>query len=78
MEAEEEEEEEDPPSHLNLIWDEVEVDNDDDYIMEEARVGQDYNVDSKGNPKLNDSPSASKIVAKKTPSKSLINLDLTQ
>ena len=50
-EAEEEEEEEEPPSHLNLIWGEVKVDNDDDDIMEEACVGHDYNLPSKGTPK---------------------------
>ena len=41
---EKEEEEEGPPSHLNLIWDEAEVDNDDHDIMEEACVGHDYNL----------------------------------
>jgi hypothetical protein len=33
-EAKEEEEEEEPPSHLNMIWDETEVYNDDDDIIE--------------------------------------------
>jgi hypothetical protein len=56
-----EEEGEEPPSHLNLIWDEEEIsDDDDDDIMEEACVGNDYNIQSKGAPKSNDSPSTMK------------------
>ena len=35
--------------------------------MEESCVGHDYNLQSKGTPKSNDSPSTSKIVAKNTP-----------
>ena len=61
----EEEEEEEPPSHINLIWDETEVDNGDDDVLEEACVGNYYNLWSKGAPKYNDSPSSSKMVAKK-------------
>ena len=58
QEEEEDEEGEGPPSHLNLIWDEEEIgDDDDDDIMEEACVGNYYNIWSKGAPKLNDSPS---------------------
>lgn len=49
--ADEEEEEKEPPSHLNLIWDEAEVGVDDDDIMEEACVGHDNNLCSKGTPK---------------------------
>ena len=48
-----------------MIWDEAEIDNDDDDIMEEACVGHDYNLCSKGTPKSNDSPFASKTVAKR-------------
>ena len=52
---------------MNLIWDEVEIDdNDDDDIMEEVSVGHDYNVRSYGSPKSNDSPSTMKTSAKKT------------
>ena len=43
------------------------MDDIDDDIMEEACVGNDYNLWSKGAPKTNDSPSTSKTVAKKTP-----------
>ena len=38
-EEEEEEEEEEPPSNLHLIWDDTELDDIDDDIMEEACVG---------------------------------------
>ena len=61
-----EEEEEEPPSHLNLIWDEMERDNGYDDVLEEACVGNDYNILSKGTPKSNDFTYASKTVAKKT------------
>ena len=45
QEEEEEEEGEEPPSHLNIIWDEEEFgDEDDDDIMEEACIGNDYNL----------------------------------
>ena len=44
----------------------MEFGDDDDYIMEVACVDHDYNLRSKGTPKLNDSPSASKASAKKT------------
>ena len=50
-EAEEEEEEEGPQYHLNIIWDEAKVYNEDDYLMEEACIGNDYNLQSKGAPK---------------------------
>ena len=48
---------EEPLSHLNLIWYEEEFndDNDDD-IMEEACLGNDYNFHSKGSLKMNYSP----------------------
>ena len=62
---EKQEEEEEPLSHLNMIQDEAEFDDDDD-IMEEACVGHDYNLHSKGSHKSNDSPCAVKTVAKKT------------
>jgi hypothetical protein len=62
---EDDEEEYKPPSLMNLIWDEAEIGDDDDDIMEEASVGHDYNLCSKGNTKSNYSPYASKIVDKK-------------
>ena len=64
---EKQEEEGEPPSYLNLIWDEVEANNDDDDIMEEACVGHDYNIHSKGTPKSNASSSIAKTVTNKTP-----------
>ena len=61
QDEEEEEEGEEPPSHLNLIWDAKEFgDDEDDDIMEEACIGNDYNLRIKGAPKTNDSPSTSK------------------
>lgn len=58
---EEEEEGEEPQSHLNLIWDEEEFRYaKDDDIMEEACISKDYNLQSKGDPKTNDTPSTSK------------------
>ena len=63
----EDQEEQEPPSHLNLIWDEMEVDNGDYDVLEEACVGNDYNLQSKGVPKSNDSPSTLKMATKKTP-----------
>ena len=50
-EADDEQEEEEPSFHLNLIWDEMEVGDDNDDIMGEACVGHDYNLCSKGTPK---------------------------
>ena len=88
------EEEEEPLSHLNLIWDEVEIGVDDDDNMEEACVGHDYNLHSKGSPNSNDSPSTMKTNTNKTtttttftskqtstdksPKKSPISLDFPQ
>ena len=70
QEEEEEEEVQEPPSHLNLIWDEEEfVDDEDDDIMEEACIGNDYNIRSKGAPKTNDTPSTSKTNNKNYSSK---------
>ena len=43
-EEEEEEEEVEPSSNLHLIWDDIELDDIDDDIMEEACVGNDYNI----------------------------------
>ena len=65
QEEEEDEEGEEPPSHLNLIWngEEIDVDDDDD-IMEEACVGNDYNIHNKGAPKSNDSPYTLKTITK--------------
>ena len=41
---EEEEEEEEPSSNLHLIWDDTELDDIDDDIMEQACVGNAYNI----------------------------------
>lgn len=65
QEEEEDEDGEEPPSHLNLIWDEEEISDDDDDIMEEACLGNDHNLHSKGDPKSNDSPSTMKTNTKK-------------
>ena len=62
----EEEMEEEPPSHLNFIWYEIEVDNKDDDAMEEAWVGNDYNIQSKGVSTSNNSPSTSNMDMEKT------------
>jgi hypothetical protein len=43
------------------------MDDIDDDIMEEACVGNDYNLRSKGAPKTNDCPSTSKTLEKMTP-----------
>lgn len=39
----EEEEEAEPSSTLHLIWDDTELDDIDDDVVEEARVRNDYN-----------------------------------
>jgi hypothetical protein len=49
-----------------MILDEVEVGDYDDEIMEEACIGHDYNIHSKGTPKSNDSPYTVKKSAKNT------------
>ena len=55
---------------MNLIWDEEEFsDDDDDDRMEEACLGNDYNLHSKGAPKMNDPPSTSKTNIKNSTSK---------
>ena len=59
-EEEEEEEEEEPPSNLHLIWDDTELDDIDDDIMEETCVGNDDNIHSRDASKINDSLSTSK------------------
>ena len=59
-EEEEEEGEEEPPSNLHLIWDDIELDDIDDDIMEEACVGNDDNIRSRDAPKINDSLSTLK------------------
>ena len=56
-----------PSLNLHLIWDDTETDDIDDYIMEEACVGTDYNIRSKGAPKTNYSPSTLKMDAKTIP-----------
>ena len=70
QEEEEEEEGEEPPSHLNVLWDEEDFrDEDDDDIMEEACIGNDYNIWSKGSLNMNDTTSMSKKNNKNVPSK---------
>ena len=59
-EEEEEEEEAKPSSNMHLIWDDIELADIDDDVMEEACVGNDYNLRSKGAPKINDFTSTSK------------------
>jgi hypothetical protein len=81
------EEEEEPPSNLHLIWDDTELDNIDDDIMEEACVGNDYNIQSEDAPPINDSPSTSKLESLENikdarrnslASQSTTNMDLTR
>ena len=60
-ETEEEEEEAKPSSNMHLIWDDNELDDIDDDIMEELCVGNNYNLQSMGAPKINDFPSTSKM-----------------
>ena len=48
---------------MHLIWYDTELDDINDDIMEEACVGNDYNIWSKGTPKTNDSPSTSKMIS---------------
>ena len=55
-----EEEEDEPSSNLHLIWDDTELDDIDDDIMEEACVGNDDNIRSRDAPKIKDSLSTSK------------------
>jgi hypothetical protein len=70
QEEEEEEEAKEPPSHLNVLWDEDDFgDEDEDDIMEEACIGNDYNLQIKGDLKKNDTPSTLKTNNKNTPSK---------
>jgi hypothetical protein len=49
----EEEEEVEPSSNLHLIWDDTELDDIDDDIMEEVCMGNNYNIKSKGAHKIN-------------------------
>ena len=56
----EEKEEAECSLNLHLIWDDTELDNINDDIMEEACVGNDFNLQSKGAPKINDFPSTFK------------------
>jgi hypothetical protein len=55
-----EEEEVEPSSNMHLIWDDIELDDIDDNIMEDTCMGNDYNLRSKGAPKINYFPSTSK------------------
>ena len=59
-EEEEEEEEVEPSSNLHIIWDDIELDDIDYEIMEEACVGNYYNTQSRNAPEINDFPSTSK------------------
>ena len=86
-EEEEEEEEEETPSNLHLIWDDTELDNIDDDIMEEACVGNDYNIQSEDAPQINDFPSSlnsdsleniKDMRRNSLASQSTTNMDLTQ
>ena len=86
-EDEEEEEETEPSLNLHLIWDDTEIDDIDDDIMEEACVGNDYNLWSKDAPQINDSPSTSKSKSlekikdtrrNSTTSQPTTSMDLTQ
>ena len=65
-EEEVEEGEQEHPSNLNLIWDDTKMDDIDDDVMEEDCVGNDYNLQSKGVPMSNNSPT-SKKATNKTP-----------
>ena len=49
-----------PSSNLDLIWDDTELDDIDDDIIDEACVGNDYNLWSRDALQINDSPSTSK------------------
>ena len=86
QDEEEEEEEEEPPLNLHLIWDDTELDDIDDDIMEEACVGNDYNIWSRDAPQINDSPSTLKLESlekikdmrrNSLTSESTTNMDLT-
>ena len=66
-EEEEEEEEKEPSSNLHLICDDIEMNDIDDDVMEEACIDNDNNLWSTGALKYNDSSSTSKTIAKKTP-----------
>ena len=57
---EDEEEEEEPSSNLHLMWDDTELDDIDYDIMDEACVGNDYYIQSKDAPKINECPSTLK------------------
>ena len=61
-----EEEEAKPSLNLHLIWDDIEMDDIDEIVMEEACVGNDYNLWSKVAFKSDYSPSSSKMGVKKT------------
>ena len=86
-EEEEEEEAGEPSSNLHLFWDDTELDDIDDDIMEESCVGNDYNIRSRDTPKINDSPSTSKLELlenikdmrrNSTTSQPTTNMDLTR
>jgi hypothetical protein len=51
---------------MHLIWNDIQMDGIDDDVMEEACIENDHNLWSIGALKYNDSPSTSKMVAKKT------------
>ena len=68
-EEEKEEEEEKPSLNLHLFWDNIEIDDIYDDIMEEACLVNDCNIWIKGAPRTNDSLSTSKMDVKNTPTK---------
>ena len=59
-EEEEEEEDAEPSSNLHLTWDDIELDDIDEDIMEESCLWNDYDIWSKDAPKINDFPSTLK------------------
>ena len=74
-------------SNLHLIWDDIELDDINDDIMEEACVGNDYNLWSRDSPQINDFPSTSKLGSlenikntrrNSTTSQPTTSMDLTQ
>jgi hypothetical protein len=86
-EEEKEEEEDETPSNIHLIWDDTELDDVDDDIMEEACVGNDYNIWSSGTSKINGAPSTLKSESlekikemrrNSTTSQCTTSIDLTQ
>ena len=59
VEEEEEGEENEPSSNMHPIWDDIQMDDIDDDVMEEACIENDHNLPSIGSLQYNDSPSTS-------------------